>query len=205
MSEIGRDYALEEAGFYVPLKGLLVRVVTELKVSPEEAGHVVKSGILGGTIAWREVRSENKRHNSIVRGPRAAAIVGIERMKRCIDWREGRWTDPDCELEVFWPDVRKAIGQPEQFQTIEGEIAPPAVALLESRRGGRPPKYDWPGLDAALAAKLYEEGCPAPGEQAALERWAACFFSSESQPAESQIRERVTKAILARKEMDAKA
>jgi hypothetical protein len=62
-------------------------------------------------------------------------------------------------------------------------------------KGGRPPKYDWPRIEAQLAAKLYEDGIPAKGEQAALEEYCATLFDTEKCPTESVIREHVTAAV----------
>ncbi len=119
-----------------------------------------------------------------------------------VDWTEG--TIDACRIEVHAPSVDEMIKElMEALNSSKDNSARtslPGPTNKPAARSGRPPKYDWSGLDAAIAVWLCDDGLP--NTQAELERRAMAWFSPNKQPAESQVRTRVSKAINARQKAD---
>jgi hypothetical protein len=90
--------------------------------------------------------------------------------------------------------------------------SPPALSLPPApqvkRTGGRPPSWDWPAAQAALADWDALDDVIAPvahgdGKQAALETWLTKWFEDRNNgraPSESEVRKRVSGMVQARRE-----
>ena len=194
---VGRRAALHDPAVWVPLKGIVSRMVEQFGLEAEAAGGLIAAGLSAGTVGHRVANGQ-----SWIVSPRAADLVRLSGVsyEDHIDWNGGRLCPPGGRpelLEVFWPDVERAFAADRRDPATGAGVNKDPVK--NNNKGGRPPKYNWPGLQAALAVKLSEDGSPADGEQAALEKWAVEQFSVEAQPAQSQIREHVSKAIAAHK------
>ena len=69
---------------------------------------------------------------------------------------------------------------------------------IERHAGGRPREWNWDYFWIELFAHIWNNGLPAPGEQAELERVMLSWFAEHNegkQPADSEVRKRVGKLV----------
>jgi hypothetical protein len=92
------------------------------------------------------------------------------------------------------PDAAAVSVRTEPASEALPAFPPEPKAPERSRPGGRPPRYDWPRVEAVLLQRLSDEGAPAAGDggQARLEELAKSLFLPDDCPTESLIRTKVS-------------
>ena len=127
---LGRWAALQDEAFWVPLAGIISRVVGDLGLKPEVAGTLITNGMAAGEIGHKAAKGDDW-----IVAPRGAELLRLSGFNygTMIDWRAGTMCWPGTapnQILVFWPDVERAAQQENTSPIIEHEdtlaLAPPA-------------------------------------------------------------------------------
>ncbi len=134
---LGRWVALKEEAFWVPMAGIVARIVGSLGLKPELAGELISTGMECGQIGHKPASGDDW-----IVAPRGAELMRMAgfNYKTMLDWQAGclQWPggSPVAVL-IFWPDVERAAEERgTSTEIIEHEQTP--MLLAASR--GRPPR-----------------------------------------------------------------
>lgn len=126
----GRQAALYDKELWVPLAGIVSRIMKNLGLDDRQAGDLITSGMQAGEIGHK---TENG--NDWIVTPRAAELVKLSGFdyETMIAWSTGTlyWAGRGSRsvVLVFWPDVERAARGEAFGPTIDGELVrhPPKV------------------------------------------------------------------------------
>lgn len=160
----GRRIALQETADWRPLKGAARAIAIQFGMEREAAGTLLYEGMTGGQIGHRDASPGAQSHIVTSRGVELAQQAGIN-YDRHINWQDGTLEPPWGQvypLEVFWPDVERAVRQPAKVITPPRERGreptarqDAAAAMLRDLKSGKQTAETLSKLKQEALAKDY--------------------------------------------------
>ena len=151
---LGRRAALHDRSLWMPLAGMVSRMMAHFGIEAERAGEILTAGMMAGEIGHMAEEGDDW-----IVSPRGAELLrrtGFD-YETMIGWGSGtirRHGGPEITVLVFWPDVERAARGKTFGPVIEGELAaaPPTLIASGGTKVKRGPKSAKTG--AAAAAML---------------------------------------------------